>query len=262
MVVSLFRRIFMDYQTINQQTIDRWVNEGWEWGKPISHETFIRAKEGVWDVLLTPTKAVPKEWFPDFKNLKILGLASGGAQQMPIFKALGANCTVLDYSLKQLESEREFALKEGYDITIVHHDMTKPLPFKEASFDLVFHPVSNVYIEKVKPLFKEISRVLKNGGILLGGFDNGVNFMVEDEDETKIVNSLPYNPLKDKALYDKALKSDYGIQFSHSLEENIGGQIDAELMITAIYEDTNGQGYLHDKNIPTYYATRSVKIKK
>ena len=25
------------YQDINSRTIDRWVDEGWEWGKPISH---------------------------------------------------------------------------------------------------------------------------------------------------------------------------------------------------------------------------------
>ena len=26
------------YQDINKETIDRWVEEGWEWGKPVSHE--------------------------------------------------------------------------------------------------------------------------------------------------------------------------------------------------------------------------------
>ena len=28
----------MNYQDINAVTIDRWVEEGWEWGIPISHE--------------------------------------------------------------------------------------------------------------------------------------------------------------------------------------------------------------------------------
>ncbi len=26
------------YQDINSKTVDRWVDEGWEWGRPISHE--------------------------------------------------------------------------------------------------------------------------------------------------------------------------------------------------------------------------------
>ena len=28
----------MDYQEINAATIDRWVENGWEWGQPLSHE--------------------------------------------------------------------------------------------------------------------------------------------------------------------------------------------------------------------------------
>ena len=50
----------MNYQDINSQTIDRWIDEGWEWGQPIDHETYLRAKNGDWQVLLTPTKPVPR----------------------------------------------------------------------------------------------------------------------------------------------------------------------------------------------------------
>ena len=64
---------------------------------------------GDWGVYLTPTKTMPRNWFPEkLKGLKILGLASGGGQQMPVFAALGADCTVLDYSEKQLENEKKW----------------------------------------------------------------------------------------------------------------------------------------------------------
>ena len=36
----------MDYTKINAQTIDSWIEDGWMWGKPISHEEFVRAKGG------------------------------------------------------------------------------------------------------------------------------------------------------------------------------------------------------------------------
>lgn len=49
----------MNYQDLNAATIDRWVEEGWEWGKPISHEKYIAARAGKWDVLLTPTRFAP-----------------------------------------------------------------------------------------------------------------------------------------------------------------------------------------------------------
>ena len=118
----------MNYQDINAAAIDRWVEEGWEWGVPIDRETFEKAREGEWDVHLSPTKKVPHEWFGDLKGKKVLGLAAGGGQQMPVFAALGAGCTVLDYSQRQLDSERLVAEREGYDIRIVRADMTKPNP--------------------------------------------------------------------------------------------------------------------------------------
>ena len=40
----------MDYQEINANTVDRWVREGWEWGRPIDHETFLAAQRGEWTV--------------------------------------------------------------------------------------------------------------------------------------------------------------------------------------------------------------------
>ena len=249
----------MNYQQINADTIDRWVEEGWEWGKPISHEDYLAAKEGVWDMLLTPIKPVPKNWFGEIKGKKILGLASGGGQQMPIFAALGGICTVLDYSKQQLESEKMVAEREQYEIEIIRADMTKPLPFPDESFDLIFHPVSNCYVQEVKPIFKECYRILKKGGILLSGLDNGINFIVDEETESKIVHSLPFDPLKNPDQMAELQKEDSGVQFSHTMEEQIGGQLEAGLILTHLYEDTNGQGFLHEHQIPAFIATRAVK---
>lgn len=248
----------MKYTEINSLIIDKWVEDGWEWGVPISHEHYMKAKNGDWNVLLTPTRYVPKEWFPVFDKCRVLGLASGGGQQMPVFAALGADCTVLDYSKKQIESEETVARREGYAIKIILADMTDPLPFDDGSFDLIFHPVSNCYIEHVLPVWRECYRVLKKGGILMAGLDNGMNFIF-DETETKIANSLPFNPLRDKKLFDESVKSGYGIQFSHTLDEQIRSQIQSGFAIKDLYEDTNGTGPLHEKGIPTFWATLAVK---
>ncbi|MDL2292875.1 class I SAM-dependent methyltransferase [Acholeplasma sp. OttesenSCG-928-E16] len=246
------------YQDINSKVIDSWVEEGWEWGIPIDQETYKKATQGDWFVLLTPTKKVPKEWFFDLKDKKVLGLASGGGQQMPIFNALGAKCTVLDYSKKQLQSEEEVAKRENYQIEIIHADMTKPLPFADKTFDLIFHPVSNVYVKEVKPIFKECYRVLKDGGILLSGLDNGVNFLFDD-DEDKLKYKQPFDPTINIDQYEDSIKNNNGIQFSHSLNEQIGGQLEAGFILTNIYDDTNGYGRLHDFNVNTFFATRAIK---
>ena len=248
----------MNYQDINAVTIDRWIEEGWEWGIPITHAVYEAACAGQWDMLLTPTKFVPHSWFGELKGKKVLGLASGGGQQMPIFAALGAECTVLDYSEKQLASEAMVAQREGYDIRMIRADMTKPLPFENEEFDLIFHPVSNCYVAEVKPIFRECYRILKPGGILLCGLGNEVNYLVND-DETMIVNTMPFNPLVNEQQRMQLEEDDCGMQFSHTVEEQLGGQLEAGFMLTDIFGDTNGEGRLHEMGVETYIATRAVK---
>jgi SAM-dependent methyltransferase len=248
------------YQDINAETIDRWVENGWQWGQPITHEQFLAAKTGDWSIVLTPTKPVPQDWFPDLQGLDLLGLACGGGQQMPLFAAAGAVCTVLDYSERQLASERMVAEREGYEIEIVRADMSKPLPFADESFDIIVHPVSNSYIREVEPLWRECFRILKPGGVLLAGLDNGINYIFNDE-ETQLVHSLPFDPLRDPALMEELQESDSGVQFSHTFEEQVGGQLKAGFVLTHLFEDVNGEGRLHEMNIPTFLATRAVKPK-
>ncbi len=247
-----------DFVKINEETMNRWVKEGWEWGTPISHQTFLNAKKGKWDVVLTPNRSVPKDWFLPFKDSKILGLASGGGQQMPIFSALGAVTTIFDLSDEQLNSEKIVSDREGYLINIVKGDMTQRLPFEEESFDLIFHPVSNIYVKDINHVFKECARVLKKGGLLLSGLDTGINYIF-DETETMIVNKLPFDPLDNDEHYDFCIKNDAGIQFSHTVGEQIKGQLDAGLEILDIYDDTNNQGRLALYNVGSYIATKARK---
>ena len=248
----------MNYQDINAQTIDQWVDEGWEWGRPVTHEEYAAALCGHAPIFLTPTKPVPAAWLGDVKGKRVLGLASGGGQQMPLLTAMGARCTVLDYSPRQLESERIVAAREGYSIDIVRADMTKPLPFADEAFDLIVHPVSNCYVESVEPIFRECHRVLKKGGALLSGLDNGVAFMF-DNDEERVVNTFPFNPLKNPEQMAQLEADNSGVQFSHTMEEQLGGQLRAGFTLVDLYEDTNGYGNLHEHNIPTFIATRAVK---
>ncbi len=250
-----------NYQDINAKTIDRWVDEGWQWGKPVSHEEYVKALNGEWEVLLTPTVYVPKVWFGengDIRGKRILGLASGGGQQMPVFAAAGAVCTVLDYSSRQISTEKMVAEREGYAIDIMQADMTKPLPFEDESFDIIFYPVSNCYIEDVYSVFKECARVLKKGGTMLGGFATEINYMVSS-DETRIVNKMPFNPLINPEQMRELEEDDAGIQFSHTVADQIGGQLKAGLTLVDLYDDTNGEGRLHELNVKTFIATKTVK---
>lgn len=243
----------INYQKENIKTIERWIEEdGWKWGKPIDHETYLKAQEGNYDIVLTPIKSVPHSWLGDLKGKRVLGLASGGGQQMPILVALGGICTVFDLSELQLASEKLVADREGYNIEIVKGDMTKTLPFKDEEFDIIFSPVSYCYIEELEPLFRECYRILKKGGRFMFGADNAINYLTNDEG--KIVNSFPFNPLKNKEQRKLLIEDDCGYQFSHTLEETLGIPLKIGFKLLDMYEDTNDEGRLFELNIPTYVA--------
>ena len=152
--------------------------------------------------------------------------------------------------------------REGYDITIIKGDMTKRLPFADEAFDLIFHPVSNCYIEDVYHVWNECFRVLKKGGILLSGFSNGISYLFEDDNTLLVVNKLPFNPLMmEKERYHQMADNLEGIQFSHSMEEQIGGQLKAGFQLKELYEDRDREnGAEIRKYAPQYMATRAVKL--
>lgn len=141
--------------------------------------------------------------------------------------------------------------------------MTKPFPFSAEAFDLIFHPVSNCYVEDVQPIWDECYRVLKPGGILLAGVDNGVNFLFENDMSLPltVTNKLPFNPLRmAREEREKIVQKGEGMQFSHTLEEQLGGQLKAGFRLVDLYEDRDreGCGYIRDY-MPQYLATRAVK---
>ncbi len=248
----------VDYVELNSKIIDECVNEGWKWGTPITSEEFNRAKNGEWKIKLSITKYIPREWFGELKDKNVLGLAAGGGQQIPILSAFGAKCTLLDYSIMQLKTDAMVASREGYKVNLIKYDMTKRLPFDDNSFDIIIFPACSEFIEKVEPVFRECYRILKKGGILLCGLINPMNYIVDDNEE-KIVHSLPFNPLRNKEHEKILLKRGAGYQFSHTVAEQIGGQLKAGFILTHVEDDTNGEGRLHELNIPTYMVTRAIK---
>ncbi|RND59038.1 class I SAM-dependent methyltransferase [Lacticaseibacillus paracasei] len=207
---------------------------------------------------LTPTVPVPQAWLGNLSGKRVLGLASGGGQQGPLLTGWGAKVTILDFSANQLAQERAVAEREGYHIKLLQGDMTEPLPFEDASFDLVVHPVANCYVQDVDLVWREAWRVLKPGGKLLAGLDNGMNFIV-DPTEQQIVNRLPYDPLHDESQRQQAEAEGAGMQFSHTIVDQIGGQLKAGFQLLDVYEDTNSDGHLAELNIPSFWASRSCK---
>ena len=84
-----------DVSEYNRKAWDHMAGKGNEWTVPVSDELIAQARQGNWSVVLTPLKPVPQDWFGPIAGQEILGLASGGGQQGPLFAAAGARVTIL-----------------------------------------------------------------------------------------------------------------------------------------------------------------------
>jgi SAM-dependent methyltransferase len=257
----------MDHLSHNRRAWNRESAEGGVWSVPVDATTIAKARTGDWQVILTPRKRVPREWFGDLRGKHVLCLASGGGQQAPIFAAAGAHVVSFDLSDGQLSMDRTVAEREGLAVTCIQGDMADLSGLAADSFDLVFHPASNVFVPDVLPVWRETYRVLRVGGDLLAGFMNPAAFLFDHETaetsgELKVRYPLPYSDVEHLSPVDleRKLTSGDPLEFSHSLESQIGGQIAAGYVITGFYEDRwMDDSWLFSRFSPVCMATRARK---
>jgi SAM-dependent methyltransferase len=259
----------MDIRAYNRTAWDRQVEGGNIWTVPVSPEVIAAARRGEVANLLTPLKPVPLNWYGELAGADVLCLASGGGQQAPVLAAAGARVTVLDNSPRQLEQDRLVALREGLELATVEGDMVDLSVFPDESFDLIFHPVSNIFSSQVLPMWRECFRVLRPGGALLAGIVNPVVYIfdyeiMERENRLEVRHRLPYSDLESLSPEQLARFQAEGtpLEFSHTLEDQIGGQLQAGFVLVDLYEDWEMGDEALNRYLPKYLATRAIKPAK
>ena len=234
------------------------------WTLPVDSAAIERARHGDWSIVLTPTKSVPRDWFPPLRGLATLCLASGGGQQGPILAAAGANVVVFDNSPRQLDQDRMVANRDQLVLDTVQGDMTNLSVFPDERFDLIVHPCSNGFVPDVRPVWKEAHRVLRTGGTLLSGFVNPLLYLFDypalEQGEFSLVHRIPFSDVNDSTDEEKAalVEADEPFSFGHTLEDLIGGQTEAGFAIIGFYEDVL-PGFRLSHYISSCAATRAKK---
>ncbi|MBG88623.1 MAG: SAM-dependent methyltransferase [Verrucomicrobiales bacterium] len=258
----------MDVAEHNRRAWNTESNDGCDWSTPVTPDVIERAREGDWGIILTPKQHVPRNWFPEtMDDVEILCLASGGGQQVPVLAAAGASVTSFDLSDEQLAKDKMVAQRDDLDIIFERGEMTDLGRFDDASFDVVFHPASNCFVPDVNPVWRECHRVLRPGGSLLSGFMNPAFYMFDhaEASESRVLEvkyPLPYSDLTTltDSERERMLKIRGTLEFGHTLDDLIGGQLKCGFTITGFYEDYwEDAATLLNAFSPTSMATRAVK---
>jgi SAM-dependent methyltransferase len=263
----------VDIRDYNRRAWDRRVELNDRWTLPVIAEQIAAARRGEWQtpaltsgasVVLTENLPIPRDWLGELAGRDVLCLASGGGQQAPILAAAGARVTVYDNSPRQLAQDRLVAEREGLTLTTLEGDMRRLEALADETFDLIVHPVSNLFVPEVRPVWAEAFRVLRHGGALLAGFNNPMFYIFDNEaaerGELIVRHRLPYSDLESLTGAEREAIVEQGrpLEWSHTLAEQIGGQLDAGFMLAGLYEDRHS-GHPLAEYMGTYLATKAVK---
>jgi SAM-dependent methyltransferase len=103
----------------------------------------------------------------DIRGKTLLCLAAGGGKHGPLYAAAGAIVTVLDLSPAMLELDRQVAAERRIELATVQGSMDQMPMFAAGQFDIVIHPVSTCYVADLRPVYQEIARVTRAGGLYI-----------------------------------------------------------------------------------------------
>jgi len=97
---------------------------------------------------------------------KVIDVGCGQGQDSRFFSKHGYTVTSIDFSEQGISIAKEKSKSSNINFQVL--DISEPLPFQDESFDIVYSHLAIHYFnkEKTKSIFKELSRILKNDGIL------------------------------------------------------------------------------------------------
>jgi SAM-dependent methyltransferase len=192
------------------------------------------------DLFADPLASIgPADWLDGgVAGKRVLCLAAGGGRQGALFAAAGALVTVVDLSPEQLALDRQVAGERGLTVTTVQASMDDLAALPDAAFDLVAQPVSTCYVPRLAPVYREVARVTRPGGLYLSQHKQPASLQAEATPGARGYELVePYyrtGPLP--PVGGTILREEGTLEFLHRWEELIGGLCRAGFVVEDLIE--------------------------
>lgn len=214
-----------DYRTVNQLGWDRLARSGCDSSTPYGPRQFACAQAWLDE----------HGWLPWGHFRSVLCLAGGGGQQGPLFAQLGYDVTVLDLSAEQLHLDCEAAERYGLHLHCVQGDMLDLSVLAGRRFDIVYQPVSSLYVPDIKRCYGQVAGVLHRGGLYYSEHWNPVQMQLSpvrhwDGEAYRIVHRTGRAGIVWSA--DEGADSATCRHYIHSLTDLIGGLCSSGFVVT------------------------------
>ena len=159
----------------------------------------------------------------------VLCLAAGGGRQSSLYAAAGANVTVVDLSGAMLELDRRVAAERGYRMRVLQTTMEDLAGLGDGEFDIVVHPVSTCYVPSVAPVYSEVARVTRPGGLYISQHKQPISLQAGYQRSVdgypishQYYRETPVPPPPVSASSAKRLRENGAIEFIHRWEDLVG----------------------------------------
>jgi SAM-dependent methyltransferase len=164
-------------------------------------------------------------WLPkSVRGLDVLCLAGGGGWQSILYASAGANVTVVDLSPAMLRIDEREAVRRNLVVRALEASMDDLSMLGAATFDLVHQPVSTCYVPRLAPVYAEIARVLRPGGLYISQHKQPTSLQITHRDsKDRYVLGLAYyhsGPLPQ--VPDRSYREPGAVEYLHSWEELVG----------------------------------------
>ena len=168
----------------------------------------------------------------------------GGGQQACVLAAAGAHVTLLDNPAGAAGAGPDGRRARRAGDPVEQGDMRDPSRFGGRFVRSAFHPCSNGFVPDVRPSGASARRVLRPGGRLLAGIVNPALKFVRGRRRgsaasswrsTRCPTATSFHATRPAGAHGRGGRA--RVSFSHTLDDQIGGQLDAGLQLAGFFED-------------------------